>query len=101
MMHSAVLLKAEVKALQAANEQKKRRERKCKRHIMQGGSLSVREGEDILQSAEVDAQVRTEVASESTRQVGSTGRQKRCGLCGTMGHNACTCERRQESIVIE
>ncbi|KFY17769.1 hypothetical protein V492_00400, partial [Pseudogymnoascus sp. VKM F-4246] len=28
MMHSAVLLKAEVKALQAANEQKKRRERK-------------------------------------------------------------------------
>ncbi|KFY67996.1 hypothetical protein V496_01312, partial [Pseudogymnoascus sp. VKM F-4515 (FW-2607)] len=28
IMHSAVLLKAEVKALQAANEQKKRRERK-------------------------------------------------------------------------
>ncbi|KFY29236.1 hypothetical protein V491_00127, partial [Pseudogymnoascus sp. VKM F-3775] len=28
MMHSAILLKAEVKALQAANEQKKRRERK-------------------------------------------------------------------------
>ncbi|KFY15625.1 hypothetical protein V492_01867 [Pseudogymnoascus sp. VKM F-4246] len=41
MMHSAVLLKAEVKALQAANEQKKRRERKRKRRIMQGGSLSV------------------------------------------------------------
>jgi hypothetical protein len=55
MMHSAVLLKAEVKALQAANEQKKRRERKQKRRIMQGGSLSVREGEDILQSAKVDA----------------------------------------------
>ena len=48
MMHSAVLLKAEVKALQEANEQKKRRERKRKRRIMQGGSLSVREGEDIL-----------------------------------------------------
>jgi hypothetical protein len=101
MMHSAVLLKAEVKALQAANEQKKRRERKRKRRIMQGGSLSVREGEDILQSAKVDAQVRTEVASETTRQVGSTGRQKRCGACGTMGHNARTCERRQESIAIE
>ncbi|KFZ23592.1 hypothetical protein V502_01928, partial [Pseudogymnoascus sp. VKM F-4520 (FW-2644)] len=64
MMHSVVLLKAEVKALQAANEQKNRRERKRKTRIMQGGSLSVREGEDILQSAEVDAQVRTEVASE-------------------------------------
>jgi hypothetical protein len=47
MMHSAVLLKAEVKALQVANEQKKRRERKRKRRIMQGGSLSVRDAEDI------------------------------------------------------
>ena len=72
-MHSAVLLKAEVKALQEANEQKKRRERKRKRRIMQGGSLSVQEGEDILQSAEVDAQLCTEVASESSWQVGSTG----------------------------
>jgi hydrogenase maturation factor HypF (carbamoyltransferase family) len=101
MMHSAVLLKAEVKALQAANEQKKRRERKRKRRIMQGGSLSVRDAEDILQSAEVDAQIRTEVASETTQQVGSTGRQKRCGTCGNMGHNARTCERHQESIAVE
>jgi hydrogenase maturation factor HypF (carbamoyltransferase family) len=101
MMHSAVLLKAEVKALQAANEQKKRRERKRKRRIMQGGSLSIRDAEDILHSAEVDTQVRTEVASETTWQVGSTGRQKRCGICGIMGHNSRTCERRQESITIE
>jgi hypothetical protein len=97
MMHSAVLLKAEVKALQAANEQKKRRERKRKRRIMQGGSLSVQEGEDILQTAEVDAQVQTEAA----QQVGSKGRQKRCGLCGIMGHNSRTCERHEESITIE
>jgi hypothetical protein len=101
MMHSAILLKAEVKALQAANEQKKRRERKRKRRIMQGGSLSVREGEDILQSAEVNAQVRTEVASESSRQVGSKGRQRRCGRCEKIGHNTRTCERSQESITIE
>ena len=100
-MHSAVLLKAEVKALQAANEQKKRRERKRKRRIMQGGSLSIREGEDILQSAEVDAQIQTEVASETAWQVGSKGRQRRCGLCGNMGHNARTCERRQESVAFK
>jgi hypothetical protein len=48
MMHFAVLLKVEVKALQVANEQKKRRERKHKRHIMQGGSLSIQSVEDIL-----------------------------------------------------
>jgi len=68
---------------------------------MQGGSLSVRDAEDILQSAEVNAQVRTEVASESSRQVGSKGRRKRCGLCGIIGHNARTCEREQESITVE
>jgi hypothetical protein len=96
MMHSA-----EVKALQAANEQKKRRERKRKRRIMQGGSLSIQEGEDILQTAEVDAQVQMEVANESRRQVGSTGRQRHCGLCGVMGHNARTCKRHQESIMIK
>ena len=48
MMHSAILLKVEVKALQVVNEQKKRRERKRKRRIMQGGSLSIRDAEDIL-----------------------------------------------------
>ena len=68
---------------------------------MQGGSLSVQDAKDILQSAEVDAQVCTEVVSETTRQVGSTGRQRRCGVCGNIGHNARTCERRQESITIE
>jgi hypothetical protein len=101
MMHSAVLLKAEVKALQAANEQKNKRERKRKRRIMQGGSLSIREGEDILQSAEVDAQIRTEVASKATQQEGSKGRQRHCGLCGNTGHNARTCERHQDSITVE
>ena len=68
---------------------------------MQGGSLSIRDAEDILQSAEVEAQVRTEVASESSRQVGSKGRQKRCGLCGIMGHNSRTCERHEDSITVE
>ena len=33
---------------------------------MQGGSLSIQEGEDILQSAEVDTQLYIEVASETT-----------------------------------
>ena len=101
MMHSTVLLKAEVKALQAANEQKKRRERKRKRRIMQGGSLSVQDAEDILQTAKVDAQIRTEVASESSRQVGTKGQQQRYGRCKKIGHNTRTCERCQESITIE
>jgi hypothetical protein len=41
MMHSAVLLKAEVKALQEVNGLKKRRDRKRKKRILQGGSLTI------------------------------------------------------------
>ena len=48
MIHSAVLLKAEVKALQEANRVKKQRERKRKKRIVQGGSLTIQEGEDIV-----------------------------------------------------
>lgn len=83
MMHSAVLLKAEVKALQEANQVRKRRERERKRRIMQGGSLTVREGEDIVQSPEIDAQLRQEIA----RPGGSEGKQRRCGLHYNTGHN--------------
>jgi hypothetical protein len=96
MMHSAMLLKAEVKALQEANQVKKRRERKRKRRIIQGGSLTVREGEDIVQSAEMDAQLRQEIV----RPGGSEGKQRRCSLCNNIGHNARTCAKRNESIII-
>ena len=61
---------------------------------MQGGSLSIREGEDILRSTEVDTQLYIEVASESSQQVGSIGRQRHYRVYRTIGHNAYTCERR-------
>ena len=52
MVHSATLLKAEVKGLQEANALKKRRERKRKRRIYQGGSLTVQEGKELIQSTQ-------------------------------------------------
>ena len=51
MMHSAVLLKAEVKALQEANQVKKHRARKRKKRLLQGGSLTIQEGEELVQDA--------------------------------------------------
>ena len=50
MVHSAVLLKAEVKALQETNQAKERRKWKQKKHIAQGGSLTIQEGEDYSSS---------------------------------------------------
>jgi len=83
-----------VKALQEANQVKKRRERKSKRHIMQGGSLTVREGEDIVQSTKIDTRLRQEIV----RPGGSKGKQRRCSLYNNIRHNARTCAKREESI---
>jgi hypothetical protein len=91
MIHSVVLLKAEVKALQEANQVKKRRERKRKRRIMQGGSLTVREGEKLILSGAIEDQIRQEIRDGD----GSEVKQRRCGKCNQIGHNARTCVRRQ------
>ena len=53
MMHSVVLLKAEVKALQEANQAKTYRARKHKVRILQGGSLTVQEGEELVREARI------------------------------------------------
>jgi hypothetical protein len=55
VMHQMALLKAEVKDLQAANDILSRRRHKKKTHIQQGGSLTLREGQD--QKAQIDADV--------------------------------------------
>ena len=58
MSYSAALLKAEVKALQEAYWSKTRREGKRKSRIMHNGSLTVKEGGNIVQHASIEAQVR-------------------------------------------
>ena len=93
MMHSAVLLRAEVKALQEANSVKKRRERKKKRHIAQGGSLTIQEGEELAQRDQIEV----EGVVEKGQPEISKAKQSRCSICGNSGHNARTCQRHQES----
>ena len=48
MLHSAVLLKAEVQALQKANQTANQRKKRQKKRIQQGGCLTIQEGHDIL-----------------------------------------------------
>jgi len=88
MMHTAALLRAEVKELQAANAMKKRRQKKVKKRLQESGVLTVQEGQDIIQQSALEEQIRTEI-----RQ--SQGAQRRCGSCGNTGHNARTCGRSQ------
>ena len=97
MVHSATLLRAEVKALQEANQVKKRRERKRKRRILQGGSLTIKEGEELVRNAGIGQEGVDRVVQPQGLEV----RRRRCGICNQVGHNARTCEQYQESITIE
>ena len=97
MVHTAILLKAEVKALQEANQAKERRKRKQKKRIAQGGTLTIQEGEDLIENTAIQAQIRREVAGRIVRPDGSEGKQRRCGNCNQFGHNSRTCKGIEDS----
>ena len=61
---------------------------------MQGGSLSIHEGQNIVQNADVEEQIRQEVKNGGVQSEGIEVKQRRCGLCNNIGHNARTCARR-------
>jgi hypothetical protein len=100
MVHSATLLKAEVKALQKANQVKKRRERKRKRRIYQGGSLTIEEGEELVRSTQT-RQEEQEEGSDTIQGQCLEVKRRRCGLCNQVGHNARTCKEPQDSIEVK
>jgi hypothetical protein len=97
MAHSYTLIKAENKALQAANEIKKRRERKKKRRIQHSGSLTVEEGEKLVRNEKIEEEEEEEVVRPRRKEE----KRRRCKLCNQVGHNACTCERVQDAIEVE
>ena len=91
MMHSAVLLKAEVKALREANEVKTRRERKQKRQIAQGGSLTIQEGEELSQRGQIEEE---RVHENKQPETIKAKKQSRCSICGNSEHTARICQQR-------
>lgn len=62
---------------------------------MQGGSLTIGGGEDIILDTAVEDQVRQETRSGNGLEV----KKRRCGRCNLVGHNARTCIQRQQSTV--
>ena len=80
-MYTVVLLQEEVKELQAVNMMKKWRQKRKKKRIQEAGVLIVREGQDIIQNAAVEEQIRLEAQRPQ-------GAQRRCRKCGGTGHNA-------------
>ena len=85
------ILKAEVTALRKANEALSRRKRRQKKRIQRGGTLTIAEGVDLINQANVDAQIQRERREGAVQSGGDAPRQRRCGRCRQPGHNITTC----------
>jgi len=97
-MHSVVLLKAEVQALQKANQVASRRHRRKKGRIQQG-TLTIQEGQRILTQTAAEEQIREEMRKGGIQPRTGETRQRRCGTCDETGHNARTCLKEQETTI--
>ena len=92
IMHENALLRAEVKTLREANSSLAKRRRAKKTRLRQGGTLKIGEAQGLLDQKDVDTQLGEETRIRSGRATRSEPRGRRCGICGTAGHNARTCE---------
>ena len=67
VMHELALLKAENRTLREANTSLAKRRRIKKSRLRQGGTLSIGEGQDLLDQKDVDIQLGDETRASSSR----------------------------------
>jgi hypothetical protein len=96
VIHKLALVEARLKHLEQQNEIVGRRRRAKRTRLQKGGVITVEEASQVIDQMDVD----TQVVAESSRGSGQ-GRSvrpgnRRCGVCGKVGHNARTCQ-----VVIE
>ena len=93
MAHEMTLMSAELRSLRAANDalSKRRRAKKKKLSLRQGGTLSQAEGSQILADKEAEGTGRN-----GGGENGGPATARKCGKCGNTGHNARTCQVDEE-----
>ncbi|KAF5724953.1 Fot5 transposase [Fusarium mundagurra] len=92
IMHENTLLRAEIHDLREANEILSRRRRAKRTRLQNRGSMTIQEGQDLIDQMDVDMQVLTESSRSGGQGSSARPRVRRCGTCGKTGHNARTCQ---------
>jgi hypothetical protein len=92
-MNSAVLLAEENRQLQHENKRQKRKRAKKRAFIATGGVLTIQEGCDLSQNANIVPDSGVERQEES-RQLRAP---QKCSMCKSLEHTARTCPLRQAS----
>jgi len=88
----ASIMREENHQLRSANEELSGRKKRKKRLLKLEGPLSVAEGHGILDDAELYAQWEAEMAEDAGMEPANAKKRRRCGKCGTLGHNSRTCQ---------
>jgi DDE superfamily endonuclease len=99
MMHSVTLLNSQVASLKKANEAATRRKQRQKKRIQKRGTLTKDEGSQLINQANVDAQIVQEMRQSLSRRGGGAPAQRRCGRCREVGHRIETCPLREADTI--
>jgi hypothetical protein len=93
MVHTQVLMAAEIVRLRAANKAASERKARKRKRIQLGGTLSQQEAEEIIAVQEVVVQAEAERCEERVQAGGSSKGIRRCKTCREVGHNKRTCKK--------
>ncbi|KAG6995868.1 hypothetical protein FocnCong_v015214 [Fusarium oxysporum f. sp. conglutinans] len=100
-MYETALLRAENRELRQANEILSRRRRAKRTRLQNRGSMTIQEGQDLIDQMDVDMQVVAELSRSGGQGSSVRPRVRRCGTCGKTGHNARTCQEGIKASVDE
>ena len=92
-MHKTALLEAKNRELRQANNILSRRRRAKKTRLQNRGSMTIQEGQDLIDQMDVDVQVIAESSRSGGQGSSARPRVRRCGTCGKTGHNVRTCQK--------
>jgi hypothetical protein len=93
MVHTQVLMAAEIVRLWATNKAASERKARKRKRIQLGGTLSQQEAEEIIAAQEVVVQAEAERCEERVQAGGSNKGICCCKTCGEVGHNKRTCKK--------
>ena len=92
-----ILLKAENKVLQKANQVKKYRKQKQKRCLQHSKSLTIQESRELVQDTRIEQEEEGKVVQPQNIE----SKQQYCSLYNQVGYNTCIYKQDQESIEVE
>ena len=91
-MHEYALVKAENQDLRKANEILSRRRRAKRTRLQERGVTTAEKGRQAVAQLNVDVQVAVESSRSGGQGRSARPKERRCGVCGKLGHNIRTCQ---------